>query len=163
MEFYSFTKKIRYELIDWIEMIYESGGDCNQQDTSKISRTTAAVGTATTTESEMSSQILVDDEGLYQHYDIVICGTGLIQSILASALSRYTSSVTTKILHIDGSDHYGNLDAVWTLPYLLSQHKQQPETQLRTIILEYNNEKSSTEILFRTKALSRYYYIPMGN
>ena len=60
----------------------------------------------------------VDAEGLAAHYDVVICGTGLVQSILASAIARYSSG--KKILHLDGSDHYGNLDAVWTLPYLLS-------------------------------------------
>eukprot|EP00536_Pseudo-nitzschia_multiseries_P000310 jgi/Psemu1/249356/estExt_Genewise1Plus.C_40140 len=53
-----------------------------------------------------------DEEGLRLEYDVVICGTGLVQSILASALARAGKSV----LHCDGADYYGELDAVWTLP-----------------------------------------------
>jgi RAB protein geranylgeranyltransferase component A len=55
-----------------------------------------------------------DEEGLLLEYDAIICGTGLTQSILASALARHGKSV----LHCDTSDYYGELDAVWTLPYL---------------------------------------------
>jgi Rab proteins geranylgeranyltransferase component A len=54
-----------------------------------------------------------DEEGLRAHYDVIICGTGLVQSILASALSRAGRSV----LHCDAADYYGELDAVWTLDY----------------------------------------------
>jgi RAB protein geranylgeranyltransferase component A len=57
----------------------------------------------------------VDDEGLFRRYDVAICGTGLVQSAVAAACARAGKSV----LHLDGSDHYGELDAVWTLPYLL--------------------------------------------
>lgn len=56
----------------------------------------------------------VDEEGLLKEYDVAICGTGLVQSILASALARAGKSV----LHCDGADHYGELDTVWTLPML---------------------------------------------
>eukprot|EP00985_Skeletonema_marinoi_P015979 scaffold8440_cov68-Skeletonema_marinoi.AAC.2 len=41
-------------------------------------------------------------------YDVIICGTDLIQSILSSALSR----VGKKVLHCDGNDWYGGFDAV---------------------------------------------------
>lgn len=41
-------------------------------------------------------------------YDVVICGTDLIQSILSSALSR----AGKKVLHCDGNEWYGGLDAV---------------------------------------------------
>jgi RAB protein geranylgeranyltransferase component A len=61
----------------------------------------------------------VDDEGLRLHYDVILVGTGLVSSILASALSR----VGKTVLHTDGADYYGELDAVWTLPYLQSQEK----------------------------------------
>ena len=54
----------------------------------------------------------LDEEGLSLKYDVAICGTGLVQSILASALARAGKSV----LHCDGADHYGELDTVWTLP-----------------------------------------------
>ena len=59
-----------------------------------------------------------DDEGLLTRYDVVICGTGLVQSILASALARAGKSV----LHCDAQGYYGELDAVLTLPYI--QHGQ---------------------------------------
>jgi RAB protein geranylgeranyltransferase component A len=51
-----------------------------------------------------------DDEGLLWKYDVVLCGTGLVQSILASALTRAGKTV----LHCDGADSYGEMDAVWT-------------------------------------------------
>ncbi|KAL3789160.1 hypothetical protein HJC23_012249 [Cyclotella cryptica] len=41
-------------------------------------------------------------------YDVVICGTDLIQSILSSALSR----AGKKVLHCDGNEWYGGFDAV---------------------------------------------------
>jgi len=63
-----------------------------------------------------------DEEGLLLKYDVIICGTGLVQSILASALTRAGKTV----LHCDGNDHYGELDTVWTFDYLqeLIQKKQ---------------------------------------
>ncbi|KAL7531223.1 hypothetical protein ACHAXR_003910 [Thalassiosira sp. AJA248-18] len=43
-----------------------------------------------------------------ERYDVIICGTDLIQSILSSALSR----AGKKVLHCDGNEWYGGLDAV---------------------------------------------------
>lgn len=63
-----------------------------------------------------------DDEGLRRHYSVVLCGTGLVQSILASALARCKVSV----LHVDGADYYGGLEAVWTLPYVVSLNDAHP-------------------------------------
>ena len=51
-----------------------------------------------------------DEEGLQKHYDVILCGTGLIQSILAAALARQGYSC----LHVDSDDVYGALEAVWT-------------------------------------------------
>lgn len=62
----------------------------------------------------MSENVARDEEGLLSKYDVVICGTGLIQSILASALTRAGKSV----LHCDAEGYYGELDAVLTLPYI---------------------------------------------
>jgi Rab proteins geranylgeranyltransferase component A len=62
----------------------------------------------------MSENVPRDEEGLLTKYDVVICGTGLIQSILASALARAGKSV----LHCDAQGYYGELDAVLTLPYI---------------------------------------------
>jgi RAB protein geranylgeranyltransferase component A len=41
-------------------------------------------------------------------YDVVVCGTDLIQSILSSALSR----AGKRVLHCDGNEWYGGFDAV---------------------------------------------------
>mmetsp|Transcript_19478 Transcript_19478/g.41678 ORF Transcript_19478/g.41678 Transcript_19478/m.41678 type:complete len:787 (-) Transcript_19478:33-2393(-) len=41
-------------------------------------------------------------------YDVIVCGTDLIQSILSSALSR----AGKKVLHCDGNEWYGGFDAV---------------------------------------------------
>ena len=55
----------------------------------------------------------MDDEGERvdndeTDYDVIICGTDLVQSILSSALSR----AGMKVLHCDGAEWYGGLDAV---------------------------------------------------
>ena len=59
-----------------------------------------------------------DEEGLLRRYDVIVCGTGLVQSIVASALARAGKSV----LHCDEKPYYGELDAVLTLPYVLEGH-----------------------------------------
>ena len=60
-----------------------------------------------------------DDEGLLLNYDVILCGTGLVQSIVASALARAGKSV----LHVDGAEQYGELDAVWSLDYIQEELK----------------------------------------
>lgn len=65
--------------------------------------------TSDASEEKIEEEEQVDDEGLLINgYDVVICGTGLTQSILAAALAR----VGKKILHCDSNDFYGDLDAV---------------------------------------------------
>jgi RAB proteins geranylgeranyltransferase component A (RAB escort protein) len=44
-------------------------------------------------------------------YDVILCGTGLTQSIVAAALARAGKS----ILHCDSNEFYGDLDAVHSL------------------------------------------------
>jgi RAB protein geranylgeranyltransferase component A len=54
----------------------------------------------------------LDEEGLQKSgYDVILFGTGLTQSILASALTRAGQS----ILHVDGNDFYGEREAVFSL------------------------------------------------
>lgn len=65
-------------------------------------------------------QQLRDDEGLLLEYDVIICGTGLVQAILASALARAGKSV----LHCDRDDSYGELDAVWSLSKLKDEERR---------------------------------------
>ena len=57
---------------------------------------------AAISEQEQEQEEPRDEEGLLQKYDVIICGTGLVQSILASALARAGKSV----LHCDGNDYY---------------------------------------------------------
>lgn len=53
-----------------------------------------------------------DDEGLLTNgYDVIILGTGITQSITACALSL----AGEKVLHCDGNDFYGELDASFNL------------------------------------------------
>jgi RAB protein geranylgeranyltransferase component A len=73
-----------------------------------------------------------DEEGLLlAGYDVIVCGTGLVQSIVASALARAGKSV----LHCDGAEHYGELDAVWngltSLEEIRKRTKEQEEQQER--------------------------------
>ena len=63
----------------------------------------------------------VDEEGLSKSgYDVIICGTGLTQSILASALARAGQSV----LQCDGNDYYGEMDAVLSLDHIVDWSKE---------------------------------------
>ena len=67
-----------------------------------------------------------DEEGLRKKYDVIICGTGLIQSILASALSRAGKTV----LHCDGNSFYGELDSVLSLGSMMEWFEEFPSTAL---------------------------------
>ena len=70
----------------------------------------------------------VDDEGLrVDGYDVIICGTGLIQSILASALSR----AGKRILHCDGNELYGELHSVVSLSNWMD-HLKHPSSSSST-------------------------------
>ena len=62
-----------------------------------------------------------DEEGLLLHYDVILCGTGLVQSILASALTRAGKSV----LHCDGNDYYGEYDAVVSRSFGWTQKEEE--------------------------------------
>ena len=63
----------------------------------------------------------VDGEGLSKSgYDVIICGTGLTQSILASALARAGKTV----LQCDGNDYYGEMDAVLSLDHMIEWSKE---------------------------------------
>ncbi len=65
---------------------------------------------------EEEEQPPLDEEGLKRDgYDVILVGTGLVQSILASALTRAGRSV----LHCDGNDFYGEKDAVFSLGSLM--------------------------------------------
>lgn len=49
----------------------------------------------------------LDDEGLRDHYDAIILGTGLTESILAAAISR----TGRLVLHMDQNEYYGRNEA----------------------------------------------------
>ena len=70
-----------------------------------------------------------DSEGLLLRYDVILCGTGLVQSILASAFAR----AGLKVLHCDGQGYYGELDAVLALSHIQEGGEvwQQQDEQLQ--------------------------------
>lgn len=45
-----------------------------------------------------------DNDGLKKHYDIIVLGTGLVESIIACASSKAGKSV----LHLEKNDFYGS-------------------------------------------------------
>jgi RAB protein geranylgeranyltransferase component A len=53
---------------------------------------------------EDEDQYEEDNDGLKKHYDIIILGTGLVESIIACAASKSGKSV----LHLEKNDYYGN-------------------------------------------------------
>lgn len=61
-------------------------------------------------------------DGLADAYDVILVGTGLVQSIAAAAIAR----TQTSVLHVDAADYYGGLEAVWTFPYVLHRGAQPP-------------------------------------
>ena len=87
----------------------------------------------------------LDEEGLSKSgYDVIICGTGLVQSILASALARAGKSV----LHCDGNDYYGETDAVLSLDHMATEWAQKyaktgdndtMKTSVSPIVVESND------------------------
>jgi len=69
----------------------------------------------------------LDEEGLLKNgYDVILCGTGLTQSILAAALAR----AGKKILHCDSNDFYGDIDAVLSFDAL-----NEWNLKLKTVLL----------------------------
>ena len=59
----------------------------------------------------------MDEDGFEAHYDVVLSGTGLVQSILSAALSKSGK----KVLHLDKNDYYGgDYHATHTLSQFLA-------------------------------------------
>jgi RAB protein geranylgeranyltransferase component A len=56
--------------------------------------------------------------------DVLIVGTGLVQSIIAAACAR---SASKKVIHVDTNDYYGSLDTVFTLPFLQQLYQKQQQ------------------------------------
>uniref|UniRef100_A0A069DVP2 Rab proteins geranylgeranyltransferase component A n=1 Tax=Panstrongylus megistus TaxID=65343 RepID=A0A069DVP2_9HEMI len=53
------------------------------------------------------------DDDLPTEYDVIVVGTGLVESIVAAAASR----IGKKVLHIDGNSYYGQQWATFSLDY----------------------------------------------
>lgn len=85
-----------------------------------------------------------DDEGLRkQGYDVIIVGTGLIQSILASALARAGKTV----LHCDENDFYGDIDAVMSFNQLLEWvHMRRMKKDYNSIVHDSIDENNLDSI-----------------
>lgn len=82
-----------------------------------------------------------DEEGLLLSYDVILCGTGLVPSILASALTRAGQSV----LHCDGNDYYGEYDAGVSLAFQFPQKAQQQQQQQHQHGEEEEEEEENEE------------------
>ena len=65
---------------------------------------------------EGSSDISKNAEAKIEHFDLIIDGTGLVESIVACAASRSGKSV----LHLDSNDYYGCNSASFPLQDFLS-------------------------------------------
>ncbi|UJR21349.1 hypothetical protein I4U23_024442 [Adineta vaga] len=87
-------------------------------------------------------------EGLPREYDVIIVGTGMVESILAAACARIGKSV----LHIDINDYYGAEWASFSLD-ALTEWIQKQENLPTNVIPEDQNEKvvpiSDPKNLFR--------------
>ena len=94
------------------------------RESQKVSETKKEGGEEDTTNAETTTRKMkTDEEGLHLQYDVILYGTGLVESIVASALARAGKS----ILHCDASDHYGSFDAVWPLSHVRDHHQQQQQ------------------------------------
>jgi len=77
----------------------------------------------------------LDEEGLKKKgYDVVLFGTGLTQSILASALARAGKS----ILHCDGNDFYGEKDAVMSFGSMMDWYSEKNSANADKNVVELN-------------------------
>lgn len=86
----------------------------------------------------------MDEDGFEAHYDVVLSGTGLVQSILSAALSKSGK----KVLHLDKNDFYGgDYHATHTLTQFLalcskrkeggrSGHGEQPTSTSTSVVRE---------------------------
>lgn len=72
--------------------------------------TNTSTDTSTAGSNSTPNLAVIGEEGLQRHYDVILCGTGLIQSILAAALARQGMSC----LQLDEDDVYGELERIWT-------------------------------------------------
>jgi RAB protein geranylgeranyltransferase component A len=99
----------------------------------------AAIPETSTTKAEEPPK---DEEGLLLSYDVIICGTGLVQSILASALTRAGKTV----LHCDGNDHYGELDTVWTFEYMQELLRKQERSNEKHEAKSFSAAEAADEI-----------------
>ena len=101
-----------------------------------------------------------DEEGLLLQYDVIICGTGLVQSILASALARAGKSV----IHCDGNDYYGEYDAVVSRSFDWNQSTEEDDRERdawslrpRALVKLHSTETlSSVEIQVGTQVTTPY-------
>jgi len=98
------------------------------------------IGDAITKEEKKENENEMDAEGLLKlGYDVILCGTGLTQSILAAALAR----AGKKILHCDSNDFYGDLDAVLSLGAL---DEWKSKISMRTTANDTKDEKIDGQI-----------------
>ena len=80
---------------------------------------------------EESNDINKNAEAKIEHYDLIVDGTGLVESIVACAASRSGKSV----LHLDSNDYYGCNSASFPLQDFLSWCRAAIQKEKSTISL----------------------------
>ena len=101
------------------------------------------------------------DLKLPDSFDVVICGTGLTESMVAACLSR----VGKKILHVDRNDYYGGPWATFTFESLIKWIKKyEPKTDAASeadIPVRLENEVPKSDVCIRNVVIRSY--IPEKN
>ncbi|XP_046979071.1 rab proteins geranylgeranyltransferase component A 1 [Vanessa cardui] len=75
------------------------------------------------------------DENLPNHFNVIVVGTGVVESIVAAACSR----IGKEVLHIDCSDHYGGLWASYNfdgLQKFIKEVKTEPNKHSQVYNME---------------------------
>ena len=78
------------------------------------------------------------EEAKIEHYDLIVDGTGLVESIVACAASRSGKSV----LHLDSNDYYGCNSASFPLQDFLSWCRVAITKKRKTAVVENSSDEA---------------------
>ncbi|XP_030383465.1 rab proteins geranylgeranyltransferase component A [Scaptodrosophila lebanonensis] len=78
---------------------------------------------------------------LPEDYDLIVIGTGFVESCIAAAASR----IGKNVLHIDANEYYGDVWSSFNLDALINLLEQRPEASLRNATYRWHDRSTSTE------------------
>ncbi|KAI7859041.1 GDP dissociation inhibitor [Circinella umbellata] len=78
-------------------------------------------------------------------FDVIVLGTGLIESIVAGALAR----AGKKVLHVDSNDHYGSNWSVFGFKELLRWNQSQQKSKKHSIEYHRNYRENYHNVAFK--------------